>query len=192
MSRFCTQCGAAVSEAARFCNKCGERLAPTKPTSAGQAAPASDAGNTPTLIEPITSFNQPPPGEQPIAPPSYQSYQTPPAHSELAPNIAGLLCYPLSIFTGILFLSLSAYNRDRFVRFHAYQSIFFFVALMVFNLALNIFGIIVPAVLEKMLSASLQLLGLGGTVWLMYQAYLGVMFKLPLIGDLAENQSLKS
>ncbi len=184
MNKFCTQCGAAAAETARFCNKCGERLMPTQPTV---------AGNAPTLIEPQPASPQlPPVGEKPIAPPNYPDYQPPPAHSELSPNIAGLLCYPLSIITGIIFLSLSAYNKDRFVRFHAYQSIFFFVALVALNTLTKVLWGLIPNPLDNLLAASVELLWLGGTAWLMYQAYLGIMFKMPLIGDLAEKHSLKS
>jgi len=106
--------------------------------------------------------------------------------------MAGMLCYPLSFLTGILFLVLSPYHRDRFVRFHAYQSIFFAVALLLLNVMLGIVSIILPGFLERIMNSGLNLLGLGGTAWLMYQAYLGNQFALPVIGEMAENQSRKA
>ena len=98
-----------------------------------------------------------------------------------------MLCYPLSFITGILFLVLAPYNRDRFVRFHAWQSIFFFLAMLLLSLALQV----LPWPFEWMALYSLRLLALGGTGWLMYKAYQGERFKLPLVGDWAENQASK-
>lgn len=209
MSKFCSQCGAQVTETARFCNKCGAQLQPTQPTSAGAySAPSapSPGYETPNYQVP-PSFQQlgqqlgQQPGQQPRQQPGPQAgfgqmpyqppYQQPTASGELRPNLAGLLCYPLSFITGILFLVLTPYNRDRFVRFHAFQSIFFFAAIFVLNIALGIMGIVLPWRLERMLSSLLSLLSFGGTLWMMYQAYRGVRFKMPFIGELAEKQADK-
>lgn len=189
MTKFCTQCGAAVNEAARFCNKCGASLAATQPTT--QAA-------TPGAAPPLNYGPQPGYNPAQQAPP-YQPYQpsypappqTPAAQADLKPNVAAMLCYPLSVITGIIFLVLTPYNRDRFVRFHAYQSIFFFVALLLVNIALGVLGIVLPWRVERMLDGMLRLLSLGGSIWLMYQAYQGQMFKLPVVGDWAERQANK-
>ena len=112
MAKFCTQCGAQVDETAKFCKKCGARLAPTQ--SSGYSAPT---------IDNQTSNYQGPSGFGAAQPPYQQPYQAPQpgpaAHADLKPNVAGMLCYPLSFITGILFLVLTPYNRDRFVRFHA-------------------------------------------------------------------------
>jgi len=50
----------------------------------------------------------------------------------MQPNIAAVLCYSLGFFTGILFLLWDSYRHDRFVRFHAFQSIGYSVAYIVF------------------------------------------------------------
>ena len=130
----------------------------------------------------------PSPGALPPSPPPSQRAGT----GELTPNMAGMLCYPLSFVTGILFLVLSPYHRDPFVRFHAYQSIFFFVAITLLNVMLGIVSIVLPSFLEAMMDTGLRLLAIGGTGWLMYQAYLGNRFALPVIGEMAENQSRKA
>lgn len=178
MTKFCTQCGAQVDETARFCKKCGARLLPTQP--AGQSAPTINH-QTSTYHAP-SSFGQPP---------YQQPYQAPhqgiAPQADLKPNVAGMLCYPLSFITGILFLVLTPYNRDRFVRFHAWQSIFFFLALVVLSFVLRI----LPWPLEGIFLFALQLLALGGTGWLMYKAYYSEQFKLPLVGDWAENRASK-
>lgn len=169
MTRFCHQCGAQVQEAQRFCNKCGTLLSPTQPTTAPP----------------------PPPGYQQTPGYGQYPYQPPPSVSaggELRPNVAGMLCYPLSIISGLLFLVLTPYNRDRFIKFHAYQAIFFFAALIVLNIALRI---LLPWPLEGVMLGFLRLIALGGTAYSMYKAWQGEKFKLPVIGEIAEQQANK-
>jgi uncharacterized membrane protein len=74
------------------------------------------------------------------------------------------------------------------VRFHAYQSIFFTVALVALNIMIGIISIFPFGVVEDLLSAGLGLIAVGGTIWSMFQAYHGNRAKLPIIGDLAENR----
>ena len=54
------------------------------------------------------------------------------AGSGLTPNVAGALAYLLGFITGVLFLVIDPFKNDRFVRFHAFQSIFFNVLWIVF------------------------------------------------------------
>lgn len=96
-------------------------------------------------------------------------------------NIEGLLCYVLGFITGILFLVLEKDNK--FVRFHAMQSIVTFLALFVISMVIGI----IP-VLGWMLSGLLGLVGLVLWLLLMFKAYQGEMYKLPIAGDLAEKQ----
>ncbi len=188
MAKFCSQCGSQVTETQRFCNKCGVQLQPTQPAAGGYSAPAANYPNpeTPKYQTP-PEYQQPGYGQMPYQ----QPYQPPVASGDLKPNIAGALCYPLSFVTGILFLVLTPYNKDRFVRFHAYQSIFFFAAILALNIALGILGIVLPWRLERLLDRAVDLLSFGGTLWLIYQAYRGEKFKMPVIGDLAETQAEK-
>ena len=176
MTRFCPQCGAPVPEGARFCNKCGTPLVPTQP----------QAGTAPAAQYP------PPPNYQQTSGfgqyPYQQPYQAAPSTGNLKSNIGALLCYPLSFVTGIIFLVLTPYNRDRFIKFHAYQSIFFFIALFIASIAFRIF---LPRPLEVPLLGLLRLLFLAVTGFLMYKAYQGERFKLPIVGDLAEQQAEK-
>ncbi len=53
-------------------------------------------------------------------------------------NVAGALAYILGFITGIIFLLLDQYKNDRFVRFHAMQSIFYSVACIAFSIAWGI------------------------------------------------------
>jgi uncharacterized membrane protein len=178
MTKYCPQCGAQVAEFARFCNKCGTSLLPTQPAE----TPAPPLNYQPPNYQQPPNYSQ---GQMPYQPP----YQSPAASADLKPNVAGMLCYPLSFITGVLFLVLTPYNRDRFVRFHAWQSIFFFVALMISSIVLRI---ILPWPLEGLFLNVLWLIAVAGTGWGMYKAYHGEQFKLPLVGDLAENQASKN
>jgi len=176
MTKFCVQCGAQVAETARFCNKCGTQLLPTQPTQAGE---------TPPRHYQSPSYQQPPNYGQA---PYQQPYQSPAANADLKPNVAGMLCYPLSIITGILFLVLSPYSKDRFVRFHAWQSIFFGAVLALLSVILQIF----PRPLEDVFMSALWLLVVAGTGYGMYKSYHNEEFKFPLVGDWAENQASKN
>jgi uncharacterized membrane protein len=118
------------------------------------------------------------------------------ANTGLHPNAAGALAYLAGIITGILFLVIDPYKSDRFVRFHAFQSIFFNVAWIALWMAWMVVGLVLGAV-TKGLFFLLQvpidlLLMVGGfALWafLMYSAYQGKQTKLPVIGALAAKQA---
>ncbi|MBM3775337.1 MAG: hypothetical protein FJW37_09270 [Acidobacteria bacterium] len=103
----------------------------------------------------------------------------------LSDNLASALCYVLGLVTGVLFLVLSPYNRNRKIRFHAFQSIFFHLAWMILWYAVLI-------ALQGFLLFLTPLVGLAFfAVWLylIYPAYQGQKVVLPLIGPLAEQQA---
>ena len=70
----------------------------------------------------------------------------PSASAGLKPNAAGALAYLAGIVTGILFLVIDPYKSDRFVRFHAFQSLFFNVAWIALWIAWAIVGLVLGAV----------------------------------------------
>jgi uncharacterized membrane protein len=110
----------------------------------------------------------------------------------LPANVAGALCYLAGFVTGILFLVLEPYRRDRFVRFHAFQSIFFNVAGIVSYLALGILQSLLPWTLWHLMASVSTLFSLAllcVALWLMYRAYNNQLFKLPFLGDFAEKQA---
>ncbi len=129
------------------------------------------------------------------APPATQTGSTQPSLASLEglqPNVAGLLCYLAGFVTGIFFLVVDPYKRDRFVRFHAFQSIFLSVAWFALHFALGVFLTILPGMLWRMGWMLHSLLGLVFFflwVLLMYKAYNHEQFKLPVIGDLAAKQA---
>ncbi len=104
-------------------------------------------------------------------------------------NVAGRLAY-ITIIPAIIFLVMEPYNRKPFIRFHAWQNIFFHVAWFALWIALSIVAHI--PILGWMTLLIWPLIGLAGLViWviLLIKANSGQMYKLPFIGDLAEKQA---
>ncbi len=100
----------------------------------------------------------------------------------LDPNVAAALAYGLGWITGIVFLVAEPGNR--FVRFHALQSIIVFgvlSALTILLQAIPLLGMLIAVFLVIPLSAILWLV-------LMFKAYQGEKFKLPIAGDMAEQR----
>ena len=88
--------------------------------------------------------------------------------------------------TGTIFLILEPKNR--FVRFHAIQSIVTFGGLGIISIIFNT----VPrlwafTVLETIANAALSILSLILWIVLMVKAYQGVYYKLPVAGDISEH-----
>lgn len=102
----------------------------------------------------------------------------------LAENIESLLCYVLGFVTGIVFLILEKENKT--VKFHALQSTITFLALFVVGWILGRIPI-----LGWLLNTLISLLELVLWIVLMVKAYKGEMFKLPVVGDIAEQQTNK-
>ena len=100
----------------------------------------------------------------------------------LAENVAGLLCYVLGWVSGIVFLLIEPENK--FVRFHAIQSI------VVFGV-LNVAGIILRTIpiFGGAFAAIIGVLSFILWIVLMVKANQGTKFKLPWAGDFAEKKS---
>ncbi|VVB56291.1 Uncharacterised protein [uncultured archaeon] len=99
-------------------------------------------------------------------------------------NIEGLLCYVLGFITGILFLVLEKDNK--FVRFHAMQSIATFLIIFVISMVIGFIPVI-----GWLLSPLIGLVALILWLLLMFKAYKGEKYKLPIAGDFAEQQVSK-
>jgi uncharacterized membrane protein len=95
-------------------------------------------------------------------------------------NVAAALTYLVGFITGVVFLAVEKDNR--FVRFHAWQSTMVFGALFLIQVVLTI------TVVGWVLMAPLFLVQLVIWVLCMIKAFQGEMFKLPVIGEMAEKQ----
>jgi uncharacterized membrane protein len=118
------------------------------------------------------------------------------ASAPMASNVAGLLTYILGFITGIIFLVIEPYNKDKFVRFHAFQSIFFNVAIFVFWIAYTILAAILGFISLGILGVLMGILGLlislailAFWIFLMYKAYCNERYMIPFIGNLAAKQA---
>jgi uncharacterized membrane protein len=100
-----------------------------------------------------------------------------------------MLAY-VTIIPAIVFLVLEPYNKRRFIRFHAFQCIFLCIALVVLGIVLQILWQI-PFLgwVGVLLWPLVGLAELVLWIFLLLKAYQGQMFKLPVIGDMAEKQA---
>lgn len=112
--------------------------------------------------------------------------------SGLDENLAGALAYVFGWLTGVIFLVLEPENK--FVKFHSIQSILLSVAIFIVAVPVSMFSWFLPSILGLIFSCMMFFVWLAvfiGWLFLMYKAYKGEMFKLPVIGDLAEKQAMK-
>lgn len=106
------------------------------------------------------------------------------------PKVAALLSYLAGWVTGLIFFLIE--KEDKYVRFHAMQSILLSIAMFVIVIALNIVLAILTFIADVfglLFALVSPLLGLAFLVlWimLMVKAYQGEKWKLPIIGDMAE------
>lgn len=145
---------------------------------------------TPPQYQQTPQYQQAPPQYQQQGPYQQQSAVQPmAAQSGLSDNAAGGLAY-VTIIPAIIFLIVAPYNRNRFVRFHSWQCIMLAIAWFVVEVGLIVLGRIPGIGLIDLFLG--PLIGLAFfVIWLivMIQAFTGKMFKLPILGDLAEKQA---
>lgn len=119
-----------------------------------------------------------------------------PAHGTagvLPVTLAGALAYFL--VPAILFLFVDPYSRNRFLRFHSFQSIGFWFAGVVVAAILRIIAIVlafIPVVDTLIVGLFTIVTALAFClIWivLLVKALQGEMFELPLVGDFAALQA---
>lgn len=111
------------------------------------------------------------------------------ASAGMTDNTASALCYVLGFITGILFLVIEPYNRNRTVRFHAFQSIFLSVAAIAIRIVLSFLLFTMLHLFSFLFLSSLISLAFF-VLWLymLIVTYQGKMVVLPIIGPLAQQQ----
>lgn len=150
---------------ARFCSACGSEIADNAAFCAKCGKSTGTAAPAPTAAGPAT-------GAVPASAPA----------AGLQDNVAGMLSYFL--IPAIIFLVMEPYNRNRFIRFHAFQGIFYSIAWFVAGVIAGFLPI-----LNLLLIPLVGLAFLIGWVILAVKAFQGQKFKLPVIGELAEKQA---
>jgi len=117
----------------------------------------------------------------PAAPPAGAA----PSAAGMPENTAAALCYLLGLVTGIIFLVLEPYNKNKLIRFHAFQSIFLHVAVIIIWVAFRAFlpwGLLYLVTLIDLAFFVLW-------IFMLLQTYQGKKIVLPVIGDLAAKQA---
>jgi uncharacterized membrane protein len=142
-----------------FCGKCGRENAPGTQF-CGNCGAALTASITP---------------QQPPAP----------TGTGLAPNVAGLLCYALGWITGLVFFFI---EKDKYVRFHAVQSIIVFGSLQILQFLIGRLAMLSWGMLGLMSLVNTVIWVAELAVWIlcMVKAYQGARFHLPIAGDMAD------
>jgi uncharacterized membrane protein len=98
----------------------------------------------------------------------------------LSENAAGVVAY-ITIIPAIIFLVMVPYNRSSFIRFHAWQSIFFGITVAVVHFVLGVIPILGWLLLLPVGVAFLIL-----WIFVMIKASKGERYKIPFIGNFAE------
>ena len=101
----------------------------------------------------------------------------------MSDNAAGALAY-VTFIPAIIFLIVEPYNKNSYIRFHSWQSIFVGIAAVVVQVVLTVIPIIGWILIPFVFLGFLVL-----WIILILKAVKGQRFKLPFIGDLAEKQA---
>jgi len=163
---FCAKCGAQLNAGSGFCAACGTAIAGQNVATPSGAAAAPAQSSA---------------GAQ---------------SSGMTNNVAACLSYLVGWITALIFLVIEPYKNDKFVRFHAFQSIFLNVAVIAIWIGAmilsGILGVITHGLGLLIMGPLMMLIWLGVLVTVvicMIKAYGNQTFKLPFIGDLAAKQA---
>jgi uncharacterized membrane protein len=166
----CPQCHAQMPDNVAFCPGCGRRM----------WVPGQDA-KRPAASPPVI--------RTPAVPPVTVTPASVP--SQFKDNLLAALAY-VTFIPAVIFVLIEPFKRNRFIRFHSFQSIFLTVATIVIAIALRILYsllTLIPVVgyLLAWLALAVAVLG-WGILWLvlLVKALQGQSLRLPLIGSLAE------
>ena len=107
------------------------------------------------------------------------------AQGGLSQNTAAAVAY-ITIIPAIIFLVVEPYNRNPFIRFHAFQSL----GLGILAFAVQMILMVIP-VIGWILIPIVGLAFLAVWIYTILQASRGAWFKLPVIGNFAEAQAAK-
>lgn len=122
-------------------------------------------------------------------PPQYPPQYPPPAPAGqgLSSNMAAAISY-ITFIPAVLFLILAPYNRDRFVRFHAWQCIaltIVAVGVSIVFVVLNMMSLHILGLLMLLIHLAVRLILFVFWLLALIKASQGQWFKIPIVGDLA-------
>lgn len=117
-------------------------------------------------------------------------------HTGLAPNVLAAVAYLAWFVTGFAVLALEP--RNRFVRFHAWQSIVGLGTLWALGVAFYVAAFLMLSrsaggfTALLWVAALVWLVGLGAWIVCLLKAWNGQPWKLPVMGDLAERYAAQT
>jgi uncharacterized membrane protein len=150
-----------------FCSKCGSSVSEGSAFCSVCGFPVSSAGIPPT------------------------SLSTP--NAGIASNIAAALAY--FVITGIIFLVVDPYKKDKFVRFHSFQAIALWVAVVIVQvvwhmfMSIGFFSLGFFFVIFSLVGSVIWLAIFVYWLFLMYKAYSHETYRIPVIGEWALKQA---
>lgn len=108
-------------------------------------------------------------------------------------NITALIGYLIGLVAIIVFF---IEKENKFVKFHAIQSVLFHVGMVVLMVAVSIVTGVLSQIsgafaLVGLLALPLWLIWLVGMIFLAFKSFKGEMFKFPVIGNIAEGMANK-
>lgn len=110
-------------------------------------------------------------------------------------NVGALLCYlPVCLISLIYSIIVIVTEKEnKFMRFHAFQSLLLTVIYIVLMIGVSLVGGIIVAAVSETLGALVSLLSfvvviafLAAMIYGCIKGYQGQKFKFPIVGDLAE------
>ena len=158
---FCVKCGTQVGETDKFCGGCGM-----------VQDHAANASTSPSDIPPDT-------GKQ-------RSAKAQDWLNSLDPKTASLLCYiPVLGWIGsVIVLASERFRHEADTRFHAFQGLYLFVVYLIVE---HVLGPLLRFENVGFQIENLMKLALFGTwVFLMVKTSQGILFRLPVLGELAD------
>lgn len=173
---FCTQCGAEVRPTDLFCGNCGSRQGTGSTT--GSTTSGSTAGAASGFSAGASAGS---------------SYSTAPPPRP-APNFvdgldgrrASIFCYVpfVGFIAAIIVLASSRFRDDRDVRFHGFQGLYLFVLWLFVDW---VFGPLTGhSDSTRALGHLMKFAVIGAWIFMIVKTSQNELFRLPLIGDLAE------
>jgi uncharacterized membrane protein len=159
-----------------YCSKCGSAVE-------GQFCPkcGSPVGVAPGAAPGAAPGGAPPTPSAPVGNPGLG----------LDENVAAALCYIPII--GLIFLLVEPYNKNKTIKFHAMQSLFYCIAWIAVGIVLGIFSGIMLGVgmfgFWLLINRLVELALFVGLVVMAVKAYQGSRFVMPIIGPIAEKQA---
>lgn len=110
-------------------------------------------------------------------------------------NVGALLCYlPVCLISLIYSIIVIVTEKEnKFMRFHAFQSLLLTVIYIVLMVGISIIGGVIVAAVSETLGALVSLLSfvvviafLAAMIYGCIKGYQGQKFKFPIVGDMAE------